>query len=197
MRSVSDMMARAQELVVAGGNSALPAPDRNVIAIELRTIADAIDQQSQLRSVTGQDLFATGSPLVIRFNQDSAFAPVPARADLFEIGGVAISQIVRDAADAITNGNTAQIGTLMTAINSGVSQFANAGATIGLNAARLDRINEAHASQSILVSSELSTLEDTDLSAAIAELNAQTVTLEAAQAAFARINRRTLMDFLN
>jgi flagellar hook-associated protein 3 FlgL len=39
-------------------------------------------------------------------------------------------------------------------------------------------------------------LEDTDLSAAIAKLNSQTITLEAAQAAFARINRRTLMDIL-
>jgi flagellar hook-associated protein 3 FlgL len=39
-------------------------------------------------------------------------------------------------------------------------------------------------------------LEDTDLTQAIATLNAQTLTLDAAQAAFARINRRTLMDIL-
>jgi flagellar hook-associated protein 3 FlgL len=39
-------------------------------------------------------------------------------------------------------------------------------------------------------------LEDTDLTAAIARLNAQQLTLDAAQAAFARINRRSLFDLL-
>ena len=39
-------------------------------------------------------------------------------------------------------------------------------------------------------------IEDTDIVSATAKLNAQTITLEAAQAAFARINRRSLFDIL-
>jgi flagellar hook-associated protein 3 FlgL len=197
MRSVSDMMARGQELTISGANTALPAADRGVIAAELNAIAEQIDLESQARSATGEALFSAGSPLAIRFDDDSAFAPVPSRSAVFENGGVTTSQILRDAANAITNGNPGQISASLSAIRDGVDHVANASAVIGLNAARLDRLQERSALRAITFAEERSSLEDTDLSAAIAGLNAQTVTLEAAQAAFARINRRTLMDFLN
>lgn len=196
MRSVSDMMARAQELAISGASGVLPAADRGVIAAELNALADEIDLQSQARSITGEALFTTGTPMAIRFGADSVFAPVPSRGNMFETGGNAVSQIVRDAATAVASGNAAQISTAMTAVSNGLEHIANASASIGLNAARLDRLQEGSALRSITLAEERSALEDTDLSAAIADLNAQTVTLEAAQAAFARINRRTLMDFL-
>lgn len=197
MRSVSDMMARANELTIAGANSAIPAADRGVIAAELNAIADEIELQSRARSITGAALFAAGNPLTIRFDADSAFAPVPPRSDLFESGGIAVSQIVRDAADAVNSGDQTQINGALSAVRGVVEHIANASATIGLNAARLDRLQENSALRAITLAEERSVLEDTNLSAAIADLNAQTITLEAAQAAFARINRRTLMDFLN
>jgi flagellar hook-associated protein 3 FlgL len=197
MRSVSDMMARAQELAIAGASSALPAADRGVIATELNALADEIDLQSQVRSITGEALFTTGNPIAIRFDADSAFAPLPSHSKMFESGGVAVGQIVRDAAVAVASGNAAHIGASITAVSNGVEHIANASASIGLNAARLDRLQESSAVRVNTFAEERSSLEDADLSAAIADLNAQTVTLEAAQAAFARINRRTLMDFLN
>ena len=39
-------------------------------------------------------------------------------------------------------------------------------------------------------------VEDTNLEEAIAQLHAQDLTLQAAQAAFAKINRQTLFDIL-
>ena len=51
--------------------------------------------------------------------------------------------------------------------------------------------------QDIDLAAERTNLEATDISEAVAQLNAQTLTLEAAQAAFARINRRTLLDLLS
>jgi len=196
MRSVSDMMARALELTIAGSNSTLPSGDRGVIAAELNALADEIELQSQTRSVTGQALFASGNPLNVRFDSDNAFAPVPSRNAMFESGGVAVGQIVRDAAVALNNGNPTQIGASLTAVQGGSDHIADASAAIGLNAARLDRLQESSALRLSSFAEERSALEDTDLSSAIADLSALTVTLEAAQAAFARINRRTLMDFL-
>ena len=43
---------------------------------------------------------------------------------------------------------------------------------------------------------ERSVLEDTDLHAAIAKLQSQQLTLDAAQAVFARVNQSTLFDVL-
>ena len=98
VRSVSDLTVRALELTIAAANGSMPAADRNIIAAELTSIADEIDVRSQTRSITGQALFSTGTPSAIRFDDDIAFAPVPPRAQLFENGGIAISQTIRDAA---------------------------------------------------------------------------------------------------
>jgi flagellar hook-associated protein 3 FlgL len=127
-------------------------------------------------------------------NRSSPAPPAPFAS--FEIGGVAISQSLRDTATAIAAGNGAQIVASLTVVDGAVNYVADVAANVGLNAARLDRLREAGAARAITISEERSGLEDTDLSAAIAELNGMTLTLEAAQAAFARINRRTLMDFL-
>jgi flagellar hook-associated protein 3 FlgL len=197
MRSVANLTIRAQELTIAGANSSMPAADRAVIAAELTAIADEIDVQAQSRSITGQALFSTGTASAIRFDRDIAFAPVPPRAQLFDDRGIAISQTIRDAAAAITNGNSATIATSLTTVASAVDHVASSSAAIGLNAAKLDRLQDNQALRAITIAEERSSIEDTDISAAIAELNAQTLTLEAAQAAFARINRRTLMDFLS
>ena len=196
MRTMSDLLARTKELTIAGASASLSPADRISIAGEIGAMADEIDLMALAKSPTGQPLFATGSALAIRFDDDTIFAPVPTRAEVFETGGTPISQIMRDAATAISAGDTAQINAGLTAVDGVIDHAADVTATIGLNAARLDRLQESRALRAISLSEERSTMEDSDLSSAIAELNGMTLTLEAAQAAFARINRRTLMDFL-
>ncbi|MFN0045093.1 MAG: flagellin [Sphingorhabdus sp.] len=197
LRQMSGLLARAKELTLVGANGATSAADRGSIAIELTTIADEIDAMAAAKSATGQPLFATGANMPIRFDDNATFAPVPTRAEAFDVAGVSISQIIRDTAAAVTAGNAAQIGLSNTAVDSAINHTADMAAAVGINAARLERINDDRELRSISIRAERSALEDTDLSAAIAELNGMTLTLEAAQAAFARINRRTLMDILN
>lgn len=196
LRNMSDLLARSQELAVSGANSGLNPDSRAAIALEMRALADEIDAMSLVKTSTGEPLFANISANAIRFDDDIAFAPVPALQDIFETGGVAISQIVRDAASAIEAGDMTLTGNALTAIGGAINHVADAQAEVGINAARLDRLQEKAAVRAITVREERSKLEDTDLTTAIAELNGMTLTLEAAQAAFARINRRTLMDFL-
>lgn len=197
LKSASDLMVRAKELLIAGASGSASVSDRNSMALELRNIADELDQYQSTTAATGERLFAGTSALSMRLDKDLTMAPVPTRSELFDVAGVNISQMVRDAASALETGNNAQIGTALTAIDSGISHIADAAAKIGLKAAKIDRLNESHLSRAIDMEAERSSLEDTDLSQAIAQLNAQTITLEAAQAAFARINRRTLFDILS
>ncbi len=197
LQSTSDILARAKELMVAGASGNTSALDRATMAIELRDIADQLDSYQNTTTASGQLLFQTGTAMEIRLDKDVVMAPVPARNELFSVGGVNISQIVRDAATALESGNATQINTSLTAVSAGIDKIADSAAQIGLNATKIDRISEAFATRKIDVAAERSALEDTDLTTAIAELNAQTITLEAAQAAFARINRRTLFDILS
>lgn len=196
MRTMSDLLARTKELTIAGASASLSLADRASIAAEISVMADEIDAMALVKSPTGQPLFASDSKLSIRFDDDIMFAPVPTRAEVFETGGVAISQIMRAAASAISANDTGQINAALMSVDGAINHAADITAKIGLNAARLDRLQESRELRAINISEERSKLEDTNLSSAIAELNGMTLTLEAAQAAFARINRRTLMDFL-
>lgn len=197
LRSVSELLTRAKELAVAAANGSASVADRGSIALELGAISDEIDAVALAKSITGAALFASSNSLAMRFDDDTAFAPVPTRSEVFDVAGFSIAQIVRDGATAIAAGNNAAIGAANDAIGGALDHIANQTARVGLNAAQLERIGERAALRGISLAEERSKLEDTDLSTAIAELNGMTLTLEAAQAAFARINRRTLMDFLS
>lgn len=197
LKNMSDLLARTKELAIAGANGTLSAADRAVIALEISAMADDIDAMAATTSITGQALFENGSPIAIRFDDNIVFAPIPGRAEIFAPDGISISQSMRDAASAIRSGNSGDLGLTLSAISNAVNHSADMQAKVGLNSMRIDRLRENSAQRGISLSEARSVLEDTDLSSAIAELNGMTLTLEAAQAAFARINRRTLMDFLS
>ncbi len=190
MAALTERLARASELAVAGASDTLSSDDRGTIASELYSIAAEIEGFAQTRSSLGKPLFAASGP--VRYSESDAFEPLPSGAAIFAQGGAALADTVRNAGLAIALGNAPDLA----AIDNAVAHAADMAADIGLRAARVDRLREMQQATGIDIAAERSALEDTDLSRAIAELNAQTITLEAAQAAFARINRRTLFDIL-
>lgn len=197
MKSASNLMARARELTLAAASDTANPADRATIAAELGTIADELDSLAATRDSNGEPLFATGSARVMRFDSDISFAPVPSAADIFVLGGNSLSTGIRDAAAAVAAGNKAAMGTAVTALATAIGHVADKHAELGLSGGRLERIGDGLAARGITLKDERSSVEDTDLDIAIAELNALDLTLGAAQAAFAKINRQTLFDILN
>lgn len=196
LKSVSNLLSRAHELTLSAVSDSMNPADRAAIATELNAIADELDGLAATRDSNGDPLFASGTARVIRFDSDVSFAPVPAAADVFVIGGNSLSTSLRDAATAVAASDKAGMNASLTTLDTGIAHIANRNATIGLSSGRLDRIEDSLATRGITIADERSTLEDTDLSIAIAQLNAQDLTLSAAQAAFAKINRQTLLDIL-
>jgi flagellar hook-associated protein 3 FlgL len=196
LRAVAGRMARAQELTIAGASATASPSDKATIAIELRSISAELDSLAQSETSQGGKLFSTSSALKMRFGEDAVFAPVPSRDDVFGPAAASLSSIVSEAANALVSGNNARIGASVTAVASGTDRIANAAGDIGIRAARIDTLRESHQARGIDFAAERSGLEDTDLSEAIAKVNSHLTTLEAAQAAFARINRRTLFQIL-
>ncbi|WP_447932411.1 flagellin [Sphingopyxis fribergensis] len=197
MKSVSNLMTRARELTLSAASDTTNPADRATIAAELGTIADELDALAATRDSNGEPVFATGAARVMRFDSDVSFAPVPSAADVFVVGGNSLSTGVRDAAAAVAAGDRAAMGTAITTLGAAISHVADKHAEIGLSGGRLDRIGDGLAMRGITLKDERSSVEDTDLDVAIAQLNAQDLTLQAAQAAFAKINRQTLFDILN
>lgn len=196
LKSTSDLLVRARELTLSASSDTASPADRATIAAELKTIADQIDGLAATRDSNGEALFAAGDARVVRFDSDISFAAVPSAADAFVIGGNSLSTSIRDIATAVAASDKAAMGTGLTTLTGAVDHVANQNATIGLAAGRLERIGDSLEARGIEIADERQSVEETDLSTAIAQLNAQELTLSAAQAAFAKINRQTLFDLL-
>jgi flagellar hook-associated protein 3 FlgL len=196
LKTLNDRLARAQQLTVQGATDSLPQSARDTIADELKGIADEVASLQLTQSSLGQPLFSSGQPREMRFSDGIVFAPVPSQADVFQSGGQSLSQQLQDMAAAVQGGNRAQLDSALATADTLIEHGTDVASAIGNAAARLDRLTDSQASRSIDLTAERSGLEDTDLTTAIAALNAQQLTLDAAQAAFARINRRSLFDLL-
>lgn len=197
LQSVSGLLTRARELTLSASTDTLAPADRATIAAELNAIADEIDGLAATRNSNGEPLFASGNARVIRFDSDVSFAAVPSAADVFVIGGNSLSTSLRDVATAVGAGNKPAMTAGLDTLTAAIDHVANQNAVIGLAAGRLERIGEGLAARGIEIADERKSVEDTDLESAIALLNAQDLTLSAAQAAFAKINRQTMFDLLN
>jgi flagellar hook-associated protein 3 FlgL len=197
MSVVIDKITHARELVVAGASGTTSAADRATLANELRSLSEELSSLAATKSSLGGDLFTNGTALKFRFSETDLVEPVPNKQDAFELNGVSLSQIVLDAANSLAAGTSAQTQQSLTALDGGINKAANSAADIGVKGSRMISIRERQIDEGIILTAERSGLEDTDLNEAIAQLNSQSLTLDAARAAFSRINRHTLFDFLN
>lgn len=197
LRSLNQHFARVQELVVQGASDSLPDDARQTIAAEIQSIAKEVGSLKSTRSSLGEPLFSLTSPRQIRFAEGVAFAPVPAAAEIFAPTGNDIEQQLTAIATAVAGGLRADLDRSLTAAADMVRHGSDVAAAIGNAASRLGRLSEGLQLHALNLAEERSGIEDTDLTVAIATLNSQQLTLEAAQAAFARINRRSLIDLLS
>jgi flagellar hook-associated protein 3 FlgL len=193
-QSLADNLGNAREMLLAGSSGTASAADRETYARQLDGIATAIDRLAAQRDAGGQPLFRSDGAIMVRYAEDVVLAPVPSRDDVFAVGGSSIATMVRDAAAALRAGSPTNAS--LDQLDSAIGSASNALARIGQTGSELEKLGALSANQQIELAAERSALEDTDLSEAIARLNVETLTLEAAQSAFARINRRTLFDLL-
>ncbi len=196
LASLSDRMVQARTQMVAGASNTATAADRATYAAELRSIAVDVADLRATKTPVGEPLFATGAATRMRVDTDVLLDPVARAADVFERGGISLTQDLTDAAAALDSGDATHIGTALARLGTAIDHVSDTAGDQGLRAAQIDRLIDRQSVRDIDLAAERSTLEDTDLTTAIARLNAQQLTLDAAQAAFARINRRSLFDLL-
>ncbi len=192
LQSMSDITVRARGTMVAASNGTLTASDRKTQALALRAMASDVRALRGTQSSLGQPLFAATDAVAIPIGAGEAVRPVATAAASFGT----LDARLEAAAAAVEAGDTAAMGVALGDMKAAVDEASTIVADHGLRAASIDKALDRLATRQTDVSAEQSALEDTDITSAVARLNAQTITLEAAQAAFARINRRTLFDIL-
>jgi flagellar hook-associated protein 3 FlgL len=219
--SVVDGLQRARELAVQGLNDTNGPEQRTAIALEVRQILDEVIGLANRKDGTGNFLFSGFQVLTVPFTDNGAgvFSYAgdtgqrqiqigPARQVADGDSGQAVFLDIQDggggsedvfttlytlATDLEANApNGASLDQLDNAIDHLLGFRATAGAR--LNALDSQRnINEA-----LLVQLEQtrSTIEDLDYAEAASQLSQQSVTLQAAQQAFVRVQNLNLFNFL-
>jgi len=205
LKSVGSALDRANELMVEGANGTLSDSDRAAITLELRSIAEDIGALKNSKDARGGPLFMSGGSLRIPVASGIAIEAVGTREDVFEsvptsAGPQDLAAIVTAAADALALTNpaarAAAVATSADNIAASLAHVATARGEQGALAARIDQIGERQADSALQLGEERTDLESTGVTAAIARVQSQQITLQAAQAVFARVNASTLFDIL-
>lgn len=192
---------RANELMLSASNGTLSDENRRAVALELASIAEEIATLRDTRDSRGELLFPTGTPLGIPVGPDLTVNAVNGRAAVFDAvavaGGTAdLVSIIANAAAAVSSNDPAAIAASLAQVTAGSNHAVAARGEQGARGSRIDAIEERLATSRIGLKEERSALEDTDVIETVAELQAKQLSLEAAQAAFARINRSNLFDLI-
>lgn len=205
LSTIGSRIDRAAELMVNAANGTLPDDARATIAAELRGIAEEITSLTETRDARGTPLFRSGEPLAIPVSAGLAVAPVDSREAIFDNvqtagGPMDLVSIITTAADAIVQSDPAVRGPAtqasLDAVQAATRHIAAVRGEQGVRASRIDRIAERLADSGLQIAEERKNLESTDVTEVVAKLQAKQLSLEAAQAVFARVNQNSLFDLL-
>jgi flagellar hook-associated protein 3 FlgL len=205
LKAAGTAFERATELMTQGATGTLSDQDRATIALELRSIADELTSLKDSKDSRGNALFMSGYSLRIPVQSGVQVIAVGTREDVFESvptagGPKDLAAIVADAAAALEltapAARQAAVAVSMDEVAAAVGHVASQHGEQGALANRVDQLLERQADTGLQLTEERSGLEDTDIQAVIARLSSQQLSLQAAQAVFARVNESTLFDIL-
>lgn len=220
LEAVTNLVQRARELALQGGNATLAAADRALLATEVAELAEQFASLAETRGTDGERLFGGAQAATPAYAPDpagtptwsGAGAPPPLRIDSAVIAtgltgpeafgppGADIFASLTALETALTTSDkptreaaiTASIG----ALDGHVDRLATARALTGARGARLDTEADRLARTSLANQSDLTRLESLDMAEAIARLQRLMTVLEATQGSFVAITNLSLWDRL-
>lgn len=193
--SLSNAMDRATEILTLARSATASDADRATYADELDAIVADIREIMGDKDSRGQIVFPD-RPHQIPVGRSTTLTATLNREQVFGAGNDEMTAVLTAASGAIRSNDVTAIGDALSAAQTSQANLTAARADHGALAARIDTVRERLSSSKLVLTEERSNLEDTDISQVVAELQQKTLSLEAAQAAFARINKQTLFDLL-
>lgn len=201
LEEINNLMTRVSELIIQATSNGPGTPGRAAIAADLQGIRSAISELVNQKDYQGTPVFDDTTTVAIPVGRAVTLEAVGTRQSVSEgidVNGtpMTIDQILADTIAAVSTGTDADRQAALVASKKALDHVIVAQSVQGVRSQRLDDNNSRLVSTSLLLTERRSSLEDTDLTETIGKLQTKLTTLEAAQAAFARINRQTLFDLL-
>ncbi len=218
LASMTSLLQQASELTVQARNGTLNDADRGVIATQLSDIADELTAIANGKDTRGQPLFAgSGSGDAVTTNADGTHtlasgttATIPigdgqsvqpsesATAVLGLSGGRNAIDVIAALATTLNAGGdtTDALGGAITDLSTAATQVTDVQASLGARGARLDVETSRLTTVATDREAARSSLEDTDPTQAIVELQKTMTVLQATQASFTKLSSLNLFDYL-
>lgn len=199
--AIANGVTRARELVILANNETISPQDRGVIAIELQGLRDQFAQLTQAQDSYGGNLFHAGDPIKMRIDTNVLVTPSPnlesvAQSISIAGGTLDLDTIMAEMIAAVQTGSPTDRTLQLERAESMTNHFSNLIANQGVLVKRLDQ-QEDRLQRSQLTSIERqSTLESTDIAAAVTRFQSLLVNLEAAQRLYAKSTSTSLMQLI-
>jgi flagellar hook-associated protein 3 FlgL len=224
LSSVVSQVQRAQELATQANSGTLSDTDRQAIATELHGIVASLVSLANTTNAQGQPLFAgsqggtpatqnadgsvtindTGNATSIPISDDTSVVANNTASDVF--GGIGTASgttdlfsIVNNLANALDAGGTAAqtaAASAGDALNAALDHVSNAQASVGAREKRLSLVSSAMTDMATTRETQRSSLEDTDVTQAVTDLQKTMTILQATQASFTKLTSLSLFDYL-
>lgn len=196
LASMQVAIDRTLEIAVAAGSPAFGSAARAAAIEELRGIASDVSALTQGRDVSGLPLF--GDNLVrLPVGYDRTVPAGYPLSRLEQASGAMPQDAIVALADALGDPtNAALLASARDAVSAAAETVTVARSLSGADNARLERTAGEMAEASQLAEEEQSRLSAPDIAALIARIDQRQLTIDAANALYARINRVTLFDLL-
>ena len=220
MEQTINILTRIYELTIQAENDFHSASDRAAIKMEVTQLKDAMFQVVNTEDASGQALFAgykvnnnafakdingkvqymgdrgqnylniaENMTLVTGIDGASAFLRVPSEND-----HKSVFRIIEAIEEAFDDGDFPDAA--ITDLQKGIEHFSLQQTYIGAQLSKASIQEEALQRRQIVMSEELSKLEDADITKLVTELQTMLVNRDAATQAFAKIGQQSLFDFL-
>ena len=217
LESIGAQLQRASEIAIQARNGTLDATARAALATELDEIVDQLvslgntaDPRGQplfgggdggaavTRSADGSFTFATTLPGAIPVGDGQSIQPGDTAARLFaQAGGNTLASIAGFAAALREGAAVDSAGaTAITRLADATTQVLGIRTSLGARAQRVEMDKAALQQAGIDREALRSGLEDTDITAAITELQKTMTILSATQASFSKLQQLSLFDYL-
>lgn len=201
LEEMNTLFSRARELMVTASTSTLDAAGQAAVVAEIQAIRGSMTELLTEKDYLGIPVFDDNVAIKVPVSRGLAFDVVGTRQSIesgIDVGGVArtLDDILAEAEAAAVSGVAIDHQNSLTSLDAGLNHIILAQSVQGIRGDRLDAVEQRVADTQLDLSEQRSSLEDTDLTETIARIQARLLSLEAAQAAFARINRQTLFDLI-
>ncbi|MEO1045839.1 MAG: flagellin [Pseudomonadota bacterium] len=196
--TMSSTLIRANELLIQANSGTLNANDREGIALELEGILATLNDLVALGDGHGGALFPQ-APLAIPIGENRDIVAAPSSAELLENigpGGETLQQVMTLTIDAVRNGDTVDREARFAPVEAALERVTTLIARQGVTGNELESARVRYEDNQLALAERRSAIEDTDVAEAITRLQSLSTSLEAAQAIYARIEQRSLLDLL-